>query len=81
MFVVQVPFFPPLQSATDFTVDVCRQLLAAAIDPNQTERGSLAADLTIHSVRPWTMHAEVAQRMRQVRLCRRTAHASRSIIG
>jgi hypothetical protein len=63
---VQVPFFPPLQSSESFTTDVCRQLLAEAIGTADSKSESLLADLEIHSIRPWTMHAEVAQRMRQV---------------
>jgi len=62
---VQVPFFPPLQRHEAFTPAVCRQLINEAITPDGGgER--LAPDLAIHSVRPWTMSAEVAQRMRQV---------------
>ena len=61
-----MPFFPPLQSSDSFTLDVCRQLLAEAIGATGGTRDLLMADLAIHSIRPWTMHAEVAQRMKQV---------------
>jgi hypothetical protein len=64
--ILQVPFFPPLQSSDSFTTDVCRQLLAEAIGTANSKSESLLADLEIHSIRPWTMHAEVAQHMRQV---------------
>jgi hypothetical protein len=66
---LQVPFFPPLQSSDSFTPDVCRQLLAEAIGSTDGTRELLMDDLDIHSIRPWTMHAEVAQRMKQVYIC------------
>lgn len=49
----QLPFFPPLQRAEDFTEEVCRALICGAAG-----EGGMP-DATIHSVRPWTMSAEV----------------------
>ncbi len=53
----QVPYFPPTQSLADFSEEVCARLLAAAIGD-----GGEAVAIGIHSVRAWTMHAEVAER-------------------
>ena len=53
-FVMQIPFFPPQQSLTDFTpavvADLIRHSLGDAIEPHKAE---------VHSVRAWTMHAQV----------------------
>ena len=52
-FVAQVPFHPPLQSAESFAHERCMHLLEAAA-------GVPLPDACIRSVKPWTMHAEVA---------------------
>lgn len=49
----QVPYFPPTQTKADFPPNVCKDMLRAAV-------GLPAMDLDIHSIRTWTMHAEVA---------------------
>lgn len=49
----QVPFHPPLQLADSFSNERCLRLLEAAA-------GLPLPDACIRSVRPWTMHAEVA---------------------
>lgn len=52
-FVAQVPYHPPLQQAAAFTPERCIRVLEAAA-------GVPLPDACIRSVRPWTMHAEVA---------------------
>ena len=52
---VQVPYFPPSQSIADFSPEVCKALLLAAI-------GQPDVNIDVRSVRTWTMHAEVADR-------------------
>ncbi len=55
--VFQIPYFPPIESLADFTVDSCRRHIVDAIgDPN--------IDVDIKSIQSWTMHAQVAARYR-----------------
>jgi hypothetical protein len=54
-FVAQVPFFPPMESAADFTKVECRRRLELAA-------GTALTDLEILQVLPWTMHAQVTPR-------------------
>ena len=49
----QLPFFLPLQRAEEFTEEVCRALIHSAAGQ------AALPDLTVHSIRPWTMSAEV----------------------
>eukprot|EP00879_Flechtneria_rotunda_P014527 GHRR01015181.1.p1 GENE.GHRR01015181.1~~GHRR01015181.1.p1 ORF type:complete len:482 (+),score=184.32 GHRR01015181.1:329-1774(+) len=67
---MQVPYFPPLQSAHDFTPERCQQLIAAAAGQSLHDRQQhLAAvrgtsgpgALQLHSVKTWVMSAEVAE--------------------
>jgi len=60
-FVAQLPFFPPVQSPDDFDAATVKTLLDAAI-------GQALPDLTVHSVRPWTMDCQVAERYRSGRV-------------
>jgi len=53
-FVAQVPFFPPLQSAADFTASVAEDLVQRAAGE--------AVDVRIANVRAWKMSAQVASR-------------------
>ena len=50
----QVPYFPPMQSLADFSDAACARLLGAAA-------GAPLSDLHVRQVRPWTMHAQVAE--------------------
>lgn len=50
---LQLPFFPPLQRAEEFTEEVCRALIRSAAGQ------APLPDLAVHSIRPWTMSAEV----------------------
>ncbi|KAL6782028.1 hypothetical protein ACKKBF_B10380 [Auxenochlorella protothecoides x Auxenochlorella symbiontica] len=52
-FVAQIPYFPPLQSAADFTPGACSRLVAAAI-------GDPAVPVELRTVRPWAMSGLVA---------------------
>lgn len=61
-FVAQIPFFPPVQHPADFSDAVCRSLLAAAA-------GVPLPDVTIHTIRPWSMHAQVADRYSPPQTC------------
>ena len=53
---LQVPYFPPVQSLADFTPNVIKTLLVAAI-------GQPGISLDVKSVRTWSMHAEVADKL------------------
>jgi hypothetical protein len=55
VFVAQLPFFPPMETITDFTDSETRRRLELAA-------GAAIPDLTIMQVLPWTMHAQVATR-------------------
>lgn len=60
-FVAQVPYFPPLQSSTDFSVDHCRDIIRQI-------SGDASLDLTVHNAKPWAMGAAVATRYRHGRI-------------
>ncbi|MCO5587464.1 hypothetical protein L7F22_041413 [Adiantum nelumboides] len=53
-FVVQVPFYPPQQTFEGFTYDACRTILYDLI-------GTTGMDIDIKAVKPWVMHAQVAE--------------------
>lgn len=60
----QVPYYPPLQSPSDFTPEVCKQLIADAAGwPLQQLQQASAQQpgLHIHSVKSWVMSALVAE--------------------
>ena len=50
-----MPYFPPAQSLADFTPNVLKAQLVAAI-------GQPGISLDVKSVRTWSMHAEVADK-------------------
>ncbi|KAH9315639.1 hypothetical protein KI387_024266 [Taxus chinensis] len=54
-FVVQIPFYPPQQRFEDFSTEVCREFISNLI-------GYDHVDLEIKSIKPWAMHAEVAEK-------------------
>jgi hypothetical protein len=61
-WVAQVPFFPPFQSASDYTPERCRELVLAGIVGAGVASEGIAGDaLTIKAVKPWTMSALVAE--------------------
>ena len=51
-----MPYFPPLQSVSDFDRDACMRLIGAAAGLPDLH------DVTIKQIRPWTMTAQVATR-------------------
>jgi 2-polyprenyl-6-methoxyphenol hydroxylase-like FAD-dependent oxidoreductase len=53
-YVCQIPYFPPHQRLADFTVGVCRGLVANA-------SGAETSECNVLSVRPWRMVAATAQ--------------------
>lgn len=60
-FVAQVPYFPPLQSSTDFSIEHCRNIIRQI-------SGDASLDLTVHNAKPWAMGAAVATRYRHGRI-------------
>lgn len=60
-FVAQMPYFPPLQSAADFTEQACIDLVRRAA-------GDSSLPVKVLTVRPWAMSAAVAERYRQGRV-------------
>jgi 2,4-dichlorophenol 6-monooxygenase len=69
-WVLFAPYFPPQQSAEEFTEERCEQLVAAAV-------GMRPRDLEIELVRPWTLAANLARHYRtgRVFLAGDAAHA------
>jgi 2-polyprenyl-6-methoxyphenol hydroxylase-like FAD-dependent oxidoreductase len=61
-FVAQVPFFPPLQGAHSFDVDVCREIIR---DIGGVESMD---DVVVHDAKPWAMAAAVATQYRAGRV-------------
>lgn len=65
---LQVPYFPPLQSAEQFTPALCSELIRAAAgftQQQQQQQGQpirqAAEGLAVHSIKQWVMSAEVAE--------------------
>ncbi|XP_047972593.1 putative polyketide hydroxylase isoform X1 [Salvia hispanica] len=53
-FVLQVPFYPPQQRFEDFSSRMCEKIIFSLV-------GRELADVNVLDVKPWVMHAEVAQ--------------------
>ncbi|KAH6797782.1 oxidoreductase family protein [Perilla frutescens var. hirtella] len=53
-FVLQVPFYPPQQRFEDFSSRMCEKIIFSLV-------GRELADINVLDVKPWVMHAEVAQ--------------------
>ncbi|PIN26119.1 Monooxygenase involved in coenzyme Q (ubiquinone) biosynthesis [Handroanthus impetiginosus] len=53
-FVLQVPFYPPQQKFEDFGSGMCEKLIFKLV-------GRELADINVLDVKPWVMHAEVAE--------------------
>ncbi|KAJ0972388.1 hypothetical protein J5N97_020347 [Dioscorea zingiberensis] len=53
-FVLQIPYYPPQQNFKDFDFKVCEQIISNLV-------GWHLADVQIIDVKPWVMHAEVAE--------------------
>ncbi|ERN13654.1 hypothetical protein AMTR_s00049p00109360 [Amborella trichopoda] len=54
-FILQVPFYPPQQSLEDFTPKVCREIIFMLV-------GHKLVDVDVIGIKPWIMHAEVAEK-------------------
>lgn len=54
-FVLQVPFYPPQQMFEDFSKKVCEQIIVKLV-------GWEPADIQVLDIKPWAMHAEVAEK-------------------
>ncbi|XP_075098428.1 uncharacterized protein LOC107792154 isoform X1 [Nicotiana tabacum] len=54
-FVLQVPFYPPQQKLEDFSCEMCKRLIFKLI-------GQELADVNVMDIKPWVMHAEVAEK-------------------
>ncbi|XP_048233112.1 2,4-dichlorophenol 6-monooxygenase isoform X2 [Ricinus communis] len=54
-FILQVPFYPPQQDINDFSAEICRKLILKLV-------GQELSDIDVTEVKPWVMHAEVAEK-------------------
>ncbi|XP_048318333.1 uncharacterized protein LOC107428340 isoform X2 [Ziziphus jujuba] len=54
-FVLQTPFYPPQQSIEDFNPKICEKLIFKLV-------GRELGDIDVIDVKPWVMHAEVAEK-------------------
>ncbi|KAB5545192.1 hypothetical protein DKX38_013304 [Salix brachista] len=54
-FVLQMPFYPPQQSLDDFSPETCKQLILKLV-------GQELSDIDVIDIKPWVMHAEVAEK-------------------
>ncbi|XP_060184427.1 uncharacterized protein LOC132614085 isoform X1 [Lycium barbarum] len=54
-FVLQVPFYPPQQKLEDFSYEMCKRLIFKLV-------GLELADVNVMDIKPWVMHAEVAEK-------------------
>lgn len=53
-FVLQLPFYPPQHEFEDFSFKMCEELIFKLV-------GRELADINVLDVKPWVMHAEVAE--------------------
>ncbi|XP_021292725.1 uncharacterized protein LOC110422978 isoform X2 [Herrania umbratica] len=54
-FVLQVPFYPPQQNLEDFNPEICKKLIFKLV-------GRELSDIDVIDIKPWMMHAEVAEK-------------------
>ncbi|KAK6922376.1 FAD-binding domain [Dillenia turbinata] len=54
-FILQIPFYPPLQNIDDFSPKMCEKLIFKLV-------GLELEDIDVIDVKPWVMHAEVAEK-------------------
>ncbi|KAF0919747.1 hypothetical protein E2562_031083 [Oryza meyeriana var. granulata] len=54
-FVLQIPFYPPQQMFEDFSTKVCEEIIVKLVGWEPT-------DMRILDIKPWVMHAEVAEK-------------------
>ncbi|CAI8598105.1 unnamed protein product [Vicia faba] len=53
-FVLQIPFYPPQQTIEDFNPKACEKLISKLV-------GQEFGDVDVIDIKPWIMHAEVAE--------------------
>ncbi|KAE8716600.1 Remorin family protein [Hibiscus syriacus] len=70
-FILQIPFYPPQQNLEDFSPEICKKLILKLV-------GQELSDIDVIDIKPWVMHAEVAERFvcgnNQIMLCGDAAH-------
>ncbi|PKI77026.1 hypothetical protein CRG98_002529 [Punica granatum] len=54
-FVLQIPFYPPQQDINDFSPKICEEIIFKLV-------GRELLDIDVIDVKPWVMHAEVAEK-------------------
>ncbi|KDO81996.1 hypothetical protein CISIN_1g0050561mg, partial [Citrus sinensis] len=54
-FILQVPFYPPQQNLEDFSPEICEKLIFKLV-------GWELSDIDVIDIKPWVMHAEVAEK-------------------
>ncbi|KAM4109553.1 hypothetical protein ACB094_03G127300 [Castanea mollissima] len=54
-FVLQMPFYPPQQNIEDFSPEICKKLIFKLV-------GQELSDIDVIDIKPWVMHAEVAEK-------------------
>ncbi|KAF7808622.1 FAD/NAD(P)-binding oxidoreductase family protein [Senna tora] len=54
-FVLQMPFYPPQQAIEDFSSKACEKLISKLV-------GQELGDIHVIDIKPWIMHAEVAEK-------------------
>ncbi|XWS34612.1 hypothetical protein CRYUN_Cryun21dG0052900 [Craigia yunnanensis] len=54
-FILQIPFYPPQQNLEDFSPEICKKLIFKLV-------GQELSDIDVIDIKPWVMHAEVAER-------------------
>ncbi|KAL2332682.1 hypothetical protein Fmac_013895 [Flemingia macrophylla] len=54
-FVFQIPFYPPQQTIENFSPKACEELISKLV-------GREFGDVNVVDIKPWIMHAEVAER-------------------
>ncbi|XP_031480328.1 uncharacterized protein LOC116250661 [Nymphaea colorata] len=54
-FVLQIPYYPPQQNLEEFTVEKCQEIIFKLV-------GHKLVDINIRDIKPWVMHAEVAEK-------------------
>ncbi|KAL9261234.1 putative polyketide hydroxylase [Drosera capensis] len=54
-FVLQMPFYPPQQKLEDFNPEMCEKLIFKLVGRN-------LEDIDVVDIKPWVMHAEVAEK-------------------
>ncbi|KAF2292564.1 hypothetical protein GH714_025609 [Hevea brasiliensis] len=54
-FILQVPFYPPQQNVDDFNLEICEKLIFKLV-------GRELLDIDVIEIKPWVMHAEVAEK-------------------